>query len=591
MALFHDCVFSSLLEILPMTVHNREIAALFEELADLLDIEGTNAFRVRAYREAARAISGMSESLAERVAQGEDLSKLPNIGESIAEKIVTIVETGRLPQLEEVKERVPDSLSEIMKLGNLGPKRVKALHQELGIDTLADLKRAAESGQVRALPGFGKKTEASIQERIERWQGEEKRTLLLEAEDVVRPLAAYLERIEGIKNLTVAGSYRRHQETVGDLDILATCKKGSPVMQRFIKYDEVSEVVSQGETRSTVRLRSGMQVDLRVVPQSSYGAALHYFTGSKAHNIAVRKRGVKRGLKINEYGVFRGDERVAGKTEEEVFAAVELPAIAPELREDRGELEAAEQGELPELVKLEDIHGDLHAHTKASDGHDSLKAMAEAAAERSYEYLAITDHSQHVSVANGLDEKRLAAQLEEIDRLNEQLDGRIRLLKGIEVDILADGSLDLPDDILKRLDVRVCSIHYQFGLSEKKQTERVIRAMDNPLFNIFAHPSGRLIGAREPYRIDLERIMEAALERGCFLEVNAQPTRLDLTDHACRAAKALGLKVVISTDSHSIANLGHMRFGVWQARRGWLEPEDVLNTRRLKDLQQLLKRD
>lgn len=573
-----------------MTVHNKEIAAIFEELADLLEIEGANAFRVRAYREAARSISGMSESLADLVAEGDDLSELPNIGESMAEKIATIVETGSLPQLEEAQGRVPATLSEIMKVGGLGPKRVKALHQGLGIDTLEDLKTAAEAGRVRELPGFGKKTENNIKERLQRWEGEEKRTLLLDAEEIVRPLVVYLEEVEGVKDLTVAGSYRRRKETVGDIDVLATCGKDSPIMDRFADYEEVSEVVSKGETRSTARLRSGMQVDLRVLPEVSYGAALHYFTGSKAHNIAVRKRGVKRGLKINEYGIFRDEERVAGKTEEEVFEAVDLPYIVPELRENNGEIEAAEEGRLPRLVELDDICGDLHSHTKATDGHDELEAMAEAAAERGYAYLAVTDHSKHVSVANGLDEKRLAGQIAAIDELNEKLDGRIRILKGIEVDILEDGSLDLPDEILRALDLRVCSIHYKLGLPEKKQTERVIRAMDNPLFNIFAHPTGRLIGSREPYEIDLERIMDAALERGCFLEINAQPSRLDLTASDCRMAREKGLKVAISTDAHATGQLAHMRFGVWQARRGWLGPDDVLNTRGLDNLMKLLPR-
>jgi DNA polymerase (family 10) len=573
-----------------MSVHNREIAAIFAQLADLLEIEGANAFRVRAYREAARTISVMSESLAEAVMRGEDLSKLPNIGTAIAAKIATIVQTGKLPQLEEVKQRTPATLCDILKLGGLGPKRVKVLHEQLGIETLEDLRRAVRAGKVHGLAGFGKKTEGHIEARLAQWKGEERRTLLLDAEDLVRPLLAYLKGIDGVKELTVAGSFRRRKETVGDLDILVTCKRGTPVMDHLVAYEEVREVVSHGETRSTVRLRSGMQVDLRVVPQVSYGAALHYFTGSKAHNIAVRKRAVSRGLKINEYGVFRGDERIAGRTEAEVFAAVELPYIVPELREDRGEIEAAERGTLPRLVEPGDIRGDLHAHTKASDGHDRLAAMAEAAAERGYEYLAITDHSRHVTVANGLDANRLAQQIEAIDALNERLADRIRLLKGIEVDILGDGSLDLPDSILRRLDLRVCAIHSEFGLAQKRQTERVIRAMDNPLFNIFAHPTGRLIEERDPYEIDLERLMFAALERGCFLEVNAQPSRLDLTDGACKLAKDMGLKVAISTDAHSTGQLHHLRFGVWQARRGWLGPDDVLNTRSLDGLLPLLKR-
>jgi DNA polymerase (family X) len=573
-----------------MTIHNREIAAIFEELADLLEVEGANRFRVRAYREASRVIGGMSEELADLVESGADLTELPNIGEAIAKKIQTIVETGSLPQLTEVEGRTPASLSEMMRLEGLGPKRVKALHEQLGIDTLDDLRAAVEAHKVRQLEGFGQKTEETIRERLDRWQGQERRARLLDAEEVADPLVRFLEAIDGVDQVTVAGSYRRRRETIGDLDILVTCRRDTPVMDRFVAYPEVSEVVSKGETRSTVHLRSGMQVDLRLVPEASYGAALHYFTGSKAHNIAVRRLGVKRGLKINEYGVFRGDKPAAGRTEEGVYASVDLPLIPPELREDRGEIEAAREGKLPQLVKLEDIRGDLHAHTKESDGHVSLRAMADAAAGRGYEYLAITDHSRRVTIAHGLDEKRLARQIEAIDRLNEELAGRIRILKGIELAILEDGSLDLPDAILKRLDLRVCSVHYKFNLPNARQTERVLRAMDNPLFNILAHPSGRLLEERDPYELDLERIMRAAADCGCFLELNSQPSRLDLTDSGCRLAKELGVKVAISTDAHGAGNLGFMRFGVGQARRGWLEANDVINTRPLKELLKLLKR-
>jgi DNA polymerase (family 10) len=331
-------------------------------------------------------------------------------------------------------------------------------------------------------------------------------------------------------------------------------------------------------------------VDLRHVPRESYGAALHYFTGSKAHNIAVRRMGVERGLKINEYGVFRGEDRVAGRREEEVYRSVDLPYIEPELREDQGEIEAAQAGRLPRLIEVQDIRGDLHAHTDASDGHESLEAMAEAAAERGYDYLAITDHSRHLTVANGLDAERLAEQIDAIDRLNDKLDGRIQVLKAVELDILEDGSLDMPEDILLRLDLRVCSVHDRFDLSRTRQTERILRAMDSPLFNILAHPSGRLIGERAPYQVDLERLIEAAAERGCFLELNAQPKRLDLTDSDCRLAKSLGAKVAISTDAHSAANLGYMRFGVDQARRGWLEADDVINTLPIDALRKLIDR-
>lgn len=573
-----------------MAIHNSEIAGIFNRLADLLEIEEANPFRVRAYRNAARTVGGYSRNMADMVKEGKDLSELPEIGKDLARKIQTLVETGKLPLLKEVEARTPAALSDLMKIEGLGPKRVKILYKELDIHSIEDLKRAARNGRIRELEGFGEKTEELIKQRIERYSGAEQRIKLIIAQDIATPLLEYLKNSKGVKQITIAGSYRRRKETVGDLDILVSARQDSTVMDRFVDYDEVEEVIAHGKTRSTVRLRSGMQVDLRVVPQVSYGAALHYFTGSKAHNIAVRKLGVKKGYKINEYGVFKNDTRIAGKTEEEVYKAVDLPYIEPELREDRGEIDAARAGKLPRLITINDIRGDLHAHTRASDGHSSLEEMAAAAASKGYEYLAITEHSQQVRVANGLDKKRLLQHIKAMDKLNDKLDD-IRLLKSIEVDIMDDGSLDLPDSVLKQLDLRVCSIHYKFNLSRRKQTERVLRAMDNPHFNIFAHPSGRLINEREAYDIDLERIMQGARERGCFLEVNAHPDRLDLTDDACLLAREIGVKVAISTDAHSVNDLDFMRFGIGQACRGWLAADDVINTRGLKQLQTLLKRD
>ncbi|MGD8934354.1 MAG: DNA polymerase/3'-5' exonuclease PolX [Gammaproteobacteria bacterium] len=573
-----------------MPVHNNEIADLFEKLADLLEIEDANPFRVRAYRNAAQTIRGYAESMADLLAKGEDLSALPDIGKDIAAKIRTIVDTGKLPLLAKVESRTPAALSDLMKIKGLGPKRVRALYKNLNIKTLDDLKRAARNGRIRSLDGFGEKTEQMIRQRVERFTGETARTLLIVAQDIANPLVEYLKQSTGIKEVTLAGSYRRCRETVGDLDIVVTAGRNSNVMERFVRYDEVEEVMSMGHTRSTVRLRSGMQVDLRVVPQVSYGAALYYFTGSRAHNIAVRKIAQKKHLKINEYGVFRGDKRIAGKTEQEVLKQVGLPYIEPELRENRGELEAARKQQLPQLVTLQDIRGDLHCHTNATDGHHSLQQMARAAADRGYEYLSINDHSRHVTVASGLNRKRLLEQIREIDRLNEKHDDII-ILKSIEVDILEDGSLDLPESVLKELDFTVCSVHYKFNLSRQKQTERILRAMDNRCFNILAHPTGRLINQREPYEIDLMKIMEAALERGCYLELNAHPDRLDLTDDACIMARDTGLKVAVATDAHCIDDLDYMRFGINQARRGWLESDDVLNTRKLPELLKLLKRD
>jgi len=572
-----------------MPVQNSDVSNIFNKIADLLEIEGANQFRVRAYRNASRTVSSLPRNVSDMIESEEDLTALPGIGKDLAEKIEEIVKTGSLGQLEDLEGKTPSGLSQLMQVGGLGPKRVKALNQHLGVTTLKELEKAAREGRVRELEGFGQKTEQAILEELEAQEGTEERIKLMEAEQRARSLVEYLKKGKGIKEITVAGSYRRRKETVGDLDILITCRKGATVMDRFVDYEDVKKVISKGTTRSTIVLRSGLHVDLRVLPQVSYGAALHYFTGSKAHNIAVRTLGVKKDFKINEYGVFKGDERIAGKTEKEVYNQVDLPYIEPELRENRGEVEAAQKGDLPHLIGVEDLRGDLHTHTKATDGHATLEEMAKAAKEHGYDYLAITDHSKKVTMAHGLNVRRLAEQIEAIDRLNGKFND-ILLLKGIEVDILKDGTLDLPDDILKELDVVVCSLHYYRRLSREKMTERVLRAMDNPYFNILAHPTGRLINERDPYEIDLEKIMEGAKERGCFLEINAYPDRLDLTDSHSRMAKEMGLKLAISTDAHSIADLDFIRYGIDQARRGWLEPDDVINTRSLKQLQKLLKR-
>ncbi|SCZ55584.1 DNA polymerase/3'-5' exonuclease PolX [Thiohalomonas denitrificans] len=567
---------------------NREIAHTFDTLADLLEIEGANPFRVRAYRNAARVVDSISQNVAMMVREGRDLSQYPGIGKDLAGKIRTVSETGTLPLLEEVEKRVPRALSELTQIEGLGPRRVKALHESLQVNSLEDLEKAVDQGRVRELPGFGARTEELVRNGLKRLRGTQGRTLIADAEETAVHLERFLSGLQGVKQVTVAGSYRRRRETVGDLDVLVTCRPGVPVGKWFTSFESVETILSQGETRSSVRLRSGLQVDLRVVPEISYGAALHYFTGSKAHNIAIRKLGMARGLRINEYGVFSGDQRIAGRTEAEVFAAVDLPFIEPELREDRGEVDAARNGRLPELIRIEDIRGDLHAHTNATDGRSGLESMVDAARERGYEYLAITDHSQAVTVAKGLDVERLRKQLQAIDRLQEQYDD-IRILKGSEVDILEDGRLDLPDEILRELDITVCSVHSRFNLPEAQQTERILRAMDNPHFRILGHPSGRLLNKRDPYPMDLERIITGAVERGRFLEVNAQPDRLDLTDTACQLAKEKGAKLAISTDAHSDSGLAGIRFGIGQARRGWLEKQDVINTRPLPELLKLLR--
>jgi DNA polymerase (family 10) len=571
-----------------MTVQNAEIADRFEHLADLLELEGANPFRVRAYRNAARFVRGHARSLAEMLDEGADLAELPGIGTDLAGKIETLVRTGHLPLLDQLAARVPAPLVAMTRIEGLGPKRAQALYRALKIRSLEDLARAARSGRIRELPGFGVRTEQLIAERAARVASAEQRLRLADAEQVAGPLVAYLRGIDGVQRVEVAGSFRRRRETVGDLDVLLGVTRGAKVMDRVVRYEDVAEVSAQGATRATLRLRNGLQVDVRVVPAVAFGAALHYFTGSKAHNIAVRKLAAARGLKLNEYGLFRGERRVGGRTEREVFDAVGLPLIPPELREDRGEIDAARRGRLPHLVQLGDLRGDLHCHSRATDGRDTIEAMARAAAARGYEYLSINDHSRHVKVAHGLDRRRLMEQVRAIDRLNAKLDGVV-VLKSVEVDILDDGRLDLPDSVLKELDFTVCAIHYGFGYGRARQTERILRAMDNPHCSILAHPTGRLLGAREPYELDLERVLEAARERGRIVELNAQPERLDLDDRGCRLARELGVKVAIATDAHRVADLDLMRFGVDQARRGWLEPGDVVNTRPLAELRRLLR--
>ena len=570
-------------------IQNSEIADYFTKVADFLEIEGANPFRVRAYRNAARTITGLAHSIAELIAAESDLTQLSGIGKELNEKIREIVRTGRLAKLEELENRLPPGLHQVLKIPGLGPRKVKVLYHALKIKGLDDLKKAAREGRVRTIEGFGLKMEEGILKNIDRLNHSEKRTPWFTAEAIARMLSEYLKQDQLVSDITVAGSFRRRKETVGDLDILISCRNAAAVMKSFTDYEGVDRVISQGDTRSSIVLRSGLQVDLRVVPEKSYGAALHYFTGSQAHNIAIRRIGQQKGLKVNEYGVFTGSRRTGGQTEEEVYASLDLPFIEPELREDRGEIQAAREKRLPHLVALTDIRGDLHCHTTDSDGRSSLYEMASAAAARGYAYLAITNHTHHLKIARGLSPAAVKKLLSEIDRLNDRLQ-QVVVLKSMEVDILRDGSLDLPDHILSELDFTVCSIHSDFQLDRDRQTERILRAMDNPRFNILGHPTGRLLNQRSAYAVDLERLITAAADRGCFLELNAHPDRLDLDDVHCRLAKETGVKVAISTDAHSVDHLDYMRLGVAQARRGWLEPSDVLNTYTLPQLQKLFRR-
>jgi DNA polymerase (family 10) len=571
-----------------MPVHNQDIAAVFDEMADLLELRQDNPFRIRAYRRAAQTVRGQSRELRDAVAEGRDLKKLPGIGEDLAAKIVEILETGRCAALEKLRKQVPPGLEDLLHLPGLGPARVRQLRKELRITSLAGLRSAIAKGKLQQLKGFGPKLEQRISESLAN-PVTGKRTLRTVAAQYARSLVEHLWQVDGVRQIDIAGSYRRGLATVGDLDLLVAASRPAAVMEAFTSYDEVASVLAAGTTRASIRLASGLQVDLRIVPRASYGAALHYFTGSKAHNIHLRRLGQRKGLKINEYGVFKGKKRIAGATEKSVFASVGLPWIEPEMREDRGEIEAAGANRLPKLVRREDLRGDLHSHTDATDGTAPLAEMARAARAAGLAYLAVTDHSRYLGAYRGLDAERLARQCETIDALNERLEG-ITLLKGIEVDILEDGSLALPDDALAPLDLVVGAVHSHFGLSRRKQTDRLLRAIERPHFSILAHPTARLIGERPPIDIELERVIEACAGRGCFLELNSQPQRLDLEDTACQLAAEHGIAVSIASDAHRPDDFALLEGGVAEARRGWLEAGDVLNTRPLTALRALLRR-
>jgi DNA polymerase (family 10) len=570
-----------------MPIHNTDIAAAFDEIADLLEIQGDNPFRIRAYRNAARMIGDLGVELRDKVEKGEDLTQMAGIGKDLAQKIGQIVITGRIAQLEELRQSLPAGLIDMLRLPGLGPKRVKLLYEDLKIQGVEQLAEAARAGRIRALKGFGEKIEAGLLKAIETRQSEGRRFRRASVAPHAEALLQHLRATPGVKQVELAGSYRRARETIGDLDILVEAKESATVMDRFTTYEDVQQVLARGETKSSVLLRSGLQVDLRVVPAASFGAALQYFTGSKAHNIAVRKIAQAMGLKVNEYGVLKDEQPVAGRTEEEVYAKLGLAWMPPEIREDRGEVEQAAKGKPPRLVEDGDIRGDLHNHSNWSDGANTIEEMAAAAQARGYEYFAMCDHSKRLTVANGLDEKRLAKQIEEIDRLNARFKG-FRLLKGIECDILEDGALDLSDEILRELDLVVVSVHSKFNLSREAQTARVLKALDHPCATILAHPTGRLILEREPYEIDIPRVIAHAKQRGNYVELNANPMRLDLNDVYCQMAKQAGVLVSIDVDGHSTKDLAHMTFGIGQARRGWLEKRDVLNTRPLKELLKLL---
>jgi DNA polymerase (family 10) len=570
-------------------IPNEEVAAAFDEMAELLSIRGENAFRIRAYQRAAQVIRTLPQALSElRGAKAFD--ELPGIGPDLAGKIEEILKTGRLRVLEQLRRQVPQGLRELLQLPTLGPVRVRALNAQLGVQDIDDLRKVLESGRLERVRGFGPVLRSRLQKALAtRKPATPKRWLWSAAAGYANALREYLLSVDGIEKVEIAGSYRRGRDTVGDLDVVIGGRAGIDLTGALHRYGEIRQLNAAGPTLCTAILRNGLQADLRLVRQRSFGSALHYFTGSREHNIRLRRRAQERGLKLNEYGLFRGRDRIAGNTEESIFAALDLPWIPPELRENRGEIEAAERHELPKLIELGDLRGDLHVHTDASDGRESLATMVAAARARGLGYIAITDHSRYLGMVRGLDPARLAHQMETIDAFNAAHPD-FTVLKGTEVDILEDGRLALPDDVLGRLDVVVMAIHSHFNLSEAKQTARVLRAMEHPYVSILAHPTGRLLGEREPYALDFAKVLAAARARPCYVELNAQPTRLDADEVLVKSARDHGVLVSIASDAHAGAELGNLAHGVRQARRGWLAAKDVLNTRSLREVRQLLGR-
>ena len=584
-------------------MENIEIADVLEELGDLLEISGSNPFRIRAYRNAVRTIRSLTQPLSAMVEAGEDLAALPAIGKDLSAHIVELVETGELARLAEVSAEVPRSLVQLVKLDGVGPKKAKKLWESLGVTTVDELEVALKSGRVEDLEGFGKTSVEKILTSIEDLRRYSGRFLLSKVDELIEPLLNHMRDAPGVERMEVAGSYRRRTETIGDVDLLVQAELPAPaVMEYFTAFESVERVVLEGDTRGAVVLRSGLEVDLRIIPRRSFGAALHYFTGSKEHNIAVRQIAQRQGLRVNEWGVFRlpegvgpeevgkeEGERVAGETETSVFEAVGMAWMPPVLRENRGEVEAARDDSLPDLVTLEDIRGDLHMHSTWSDGKASIEEMALACKDRGYRYLAMSDHSPALAMVGGITPERAADQWEEIARVQEGLDG-ITIFKSLEVDVLRDGNLDMSDEVLETLDLVVVSVHSLMDLDRGVMTDRVITAMRHPQVDILAHPTGRLLTRREPFQIEMEEVLQAALDLDVAVEINANPHRLDLNDVHAHRAKELGVRVCISTDAHSVQRLDHMSYGVDQARRAWLTKGDVLNTMTLKQFRAWLSR-
>ncbi|MBU1018810.1 MAG: DNA polymerase/3'-5' exonuclease PolX [Patescibacteria group bacterium] len=562
-------------------MENQKIAKIFSETSDILEILGDSRFKIRAYRQASQTIETYPYHLRDIYEDDpKKLDDIPGIGKALMGKIIEIFETGDCRKHVDLVRKIKPGVLDILRLRGIGPKKTKLFLDELGIDSVVKLKDAAKRGLLRELPGMGEKSEDDVLLAIESYGRLTARMPMYQALSIAEGIIDYLKVNKKVKKATYAGSLRRRLETIGDIDILAC---GSPkIIGDFCDMPGVAHVEAKGDTKATVILESGIQVDLRVVPEESFGAALYYFTGSKAHNIATRKIAQKKGMKINEYGVFKGKKSVAGKTEDEIFKKIGLPYIIPEMREDTGEIEFMKKNPRFKPLEESDIQGDLHSHTDWSDGKSSLAEMAEAAQARGYKYLAITDHSQSVKVAHGMEVPRLEKQLLEIDKLNKGFKG-FRLLKGCEVDILKDGSLDMPDSILEKLDIVVASVHTYFQLPEKEQTTRIIKAIQNPFVTLLAHPTGKLTGMREAYDVDLLKVMRAAKKAQVAIELNCNPFRLDLDTKHLRAARDMGVMVSLGTDSHSASHLEFIEYGIAMAHRGWLQPENILNCQKCID--------
>jgi len=557
---------------------NARIARDLQLIGDLLELQDANPFRVRAYRNAARTVEELNRPLKDLVDEGADLRELPGIGKDLAVQLAGAARGEALDALQELREQIPPGLLDVVRVPGVGPKKARALWQELGVEGLDDLEREARAGRIAGLKGFGTKTEERIVQGVEQVRRFAERRRRADVEQSIAPLLAWMRDLECVTTLDVAGSFRRGRDTIGDVDLLVVSEDAPRVMEHLRSYDDVEQVIGSGDEKTSVLLGDGLQVDLRVVERSAFGAALLYFTGSKDHNVQLRRRAIERDWTLNEYGLWSkdGDERVAGSSEAEVYEALGLRWIPPELREDRGEVEAAETGALPVLIEVEDVVSELHAHTDWSDGTGSLEVMTSAAAERGLAVFAVTDHSPALKMTGGLDREKLLRQWEALDALD--VPTGLRVLRGMEVDILEDGSLDMDDDMLERMDVVVASVHSRFGMSEAEQTERIVRAVQHPQVNVLGHPTGRLLGQREAYAVDLHAVIAAAVEHDVAIEINAHPARLDVNDHWARVAAHAGTVLSINTDAHAPEELGLLRHGVLQARRAWLTAGDVINT-------------